>query len=817
MKNLILFFCIVFFPVFLIGQGGSQTPVGGLSYAPDSNYVIYSQLYKGRNGVATWTHKDSINWLGGVEYDNHVFLSQNGNNFTGKLGRFDKPFLDPWGAQNSLSSDTNLSFLAYQGEYTYTGPYNGVDEILTQKDTFFLDALPGANFSMINPTTASLRPFITDWQADGTTTPRKVYINAPQSRFFFTDAAALMFPIGMYDEESSLFFKARSFVQTGGRVANFFACPSVNVELDSFLTTGCFPLHVSYNSASNATGGTLSRKMNFKVKNLIFTDEQNSGDRRGVARYQLNAGIGMKDSLSSFSWVVGDVITQTMGAFNFELLGGNEVEKSSFHVKINSIKPVTATIPTEPLIILTASDTVRQSTIDVEIREAKSNKGILGIGFVGGGGTGTDLFRADSTNVNITLGQVTSTSGIDGYGINLRGFKLYRGSKINIHCDYCLMDGGIRLRDITIPEGTEINFSGVYEVRGNVPNVTIQGTNDLTGLSFKNATFVNDGVTEWINASAATIITGNSGIWTNSDSALNVTIQGNELWGFQYPGNTAYYDLQTVLDSMYNAFVSGSDGNGIISALPLGNVSINAASSNFDINTLSNLTFFGAGSASYRFNLYPNSSLPVLLEQTSAGDTAFVQLQGSLGRANIRATEDIYLDATTALYATPLEGSSTQMASARPNGEIIRREEAFFNAYFISDTIIIAASETEINSAFVDAISPSFTVLGDSIIYTGADTAYFDVGYYSEAEILESAIGTYLLELSCYKNGLKLFPSESWHRVYFTATETQPIESISKRLTTQLVNGDVLNIRQNGTTGASAALHNFSFTGQKIQ
>ncbi|MCB0451130.1 MAG: hypothetical protein KDC97_13525, partial [Confluentibacter sp.] len=383
---------------------------------------------------------------------------------------------------------------------------------------------------------------------------------------------------------------------------------------------------------------------------------------------------------------------------------------------------------------------------------------------------------------------------------------------VNISCNECISTYSTPISNFNTDATTTVNISGKYTVQKT--GMPVIYTN--SDIYLENAQLINDGVTPAIIAGSAITVYVRGDLYMNSDSIHpNVTFEKIE-YGYQNPTNSLYDDTQTILNNIA-ALVAGGTNLYTTNGALTGNRTVTGSSFNLDFVSMGNLTATGAGSATYRFNLYPSSSLPLLLEQTSAGDTAYLQLRASLGRATLRATQDIYLEAANGVFVSPLEGSSTGIVSARPTGELIRREEAFFNAYFISDTITVAASETEINSTFLDAISPSFTVSGDSIIYTGTDTAYFDLGYYTEAEILESATGTYLLELSCYKNGLKIFPSESWHKVYFTAAETEPVQSVSKRFTTQLVTGDVLNIRQNGTAAISAAIHNFSFTGQKIQ
>jgi len=822
MKNLTAFFLAFFFLAFFNsaqGQQGSQNPVGGLSYAPDSNYVIYSQFYKGRNGVALWVHKDSVNWLGGVKYDNHVFLSQNGNNFTGKLGRFDKPFADPWGAQDVLTEE-NLSFIGYQGDYSYSGV--GAGNEFTRVDTFTLFDLSNSTYSMLNITGSNSSPFITDRTLPGSiSTPKRIFINAPNSDFIYSDLLSLGLFAGVYNKNSILRFNARKVTATGGRVWGIQsgAAQSI-VNIDSMEIDGEIAVSVYTDFTTTGNEGPMSRYHSYKIGNLL-SGVTNTSDPYALFRVQKNGTVAYVDTLSYVNFDIGNVNANRAGLFWISSSNNQGFKNSTIKFKCDNY--TTRVLASNYAFQYeTLEDTVfNNSKVFMHLGTGATNNGLFRTGAAAYGGNLNFLRLAGNNRFVLDVTEFTTTlSTANAAAIELQNITLSDSAEIVINCDLCRFEGSsipIRITNCVIPEGTKLIITGTYIYNRPGEIINIAGTNDLTGLQIKDAVFVNDGATEWITASTPTTIQNVSGVWTNSDSTVNVILQGNKLWAFQYPGNTNYYDLQTVLDSMYNAFVSGSDGNGIISALPSGNVSINAAGNNFDITSAGNITKTGSGSATYRFNLYPSSSLPVLLEQTSAGDTAYLQLRASLGRATLRATQDIYLEAANSIFVSTLEGSSTGIVSARPTGELIRREEAFFNAYFISDTITVAASETEINSTFLDAISPSFTISGDSIVYNGTDTAYFDIGYYTEAEVLESATGTYVLELSCYKNGVKVFPSESWHKVYFTASETEPIETIAKRFTTQLVTGDVLNIRQNGTTGISAALHNFSFTGQKLQ
>lgn len=817
MKNITFFFFAFFFLAFFNAansQSGGQSPVSGLGYAPDSNYIIISKLYRGRNGVAVWMHKDSTNWLGGIEYNNHVFLSQNGNN-NGKLGRFDKPFADPWAAQDSFPGETNLSFLAYQGNYSYTAPYDAANtQALTKTDTFRLIALPGANFEMLNAT-AQLRTFITD-VSGSTTQERHIYIDAPESVFNFTDIQSLSFPISVYNKESSLIFRARKFTQTGGRMINSLgAAKYARVEIDSLYTSGGVALGVAHDFSTTGTD-TTTRDIEISLGE-VYCD----GTTDVTAALRMQAGEntrGLVDTLSR--------ITIKAKTLRTPLTGGVMIWYSDSSSFINS----TAYIDVENYYSNAAAEyfvTSKTSRNGQKQSQFKNSQILVKSKNVNTGGKLIKLGWEDTVKDTLELSgntvfeiDIQNATAQGSVPIYLSKVILKDNATLKINCDNCQFNTSpaIIIRRCNIPDGTKIVFSGLYQTSATGELVSIENNNtDLTGLTFENAVFLNNGVSEWIQASGATTINGASGLWSNSDSTINVTIQANKLWSFQYPGNANFYDLQTVIDSLYNAFSSGSDGNGIISALPAGNVAINAASHNFDITSAGNITQTGSGSATYRFNLYPSSSLPVLLEQTSAGDTAYLQLRANLGRATLRATQDIYLEAASSVFVSTLEGSSTGIVSARPTGELIRRERAFVNASINTDTFTVALSPTEINLPFNDDVSEGFNVSGDSLIYTGTDTAYFEIGYYQNIEFLESATGTYRLNLSVYQNGVNIPRSEMEHLIYFRNTTTEPILTAGKTFIVQLINGDVLNIRQNGTTGINAAIHNLSITANKIE
>lgn len=818
MKNITFFFFAFFFLAFFNAansQSGGQSPVSGLGYAPDSNHVIISKLYRGRNGVAVWMHKDSINWLGGIEYNNHVFLSQNGNN-NGKLGRFDKPFADPWTAQGTLN-ETSLSFLAYQGLYTYSGI--GTQNEFVRADTFLWQGLPGSNVEMTNVTGSNLTPFITDRNGASSLPERKtIRINAPNSEFKLTSSSfSIGIGIGTYNPETQVNVRARKLtVETGRRWGVQSAAKNTVVQIDSLSISGQLALSVSEDFTGASSAGTKQRNHYYKVGN-VYAGYGNTTDVSGLFRVQTSTV-----AIDSNSTIIFEVDKASSNTTGFFTVSNNRMYNTYIRGDFGELKSRGTPGTDASMIVLNAAkDSAWQnSVVEINIGYA-NNSNVFRTGLSSLYPTTTNNLKlTGKSRVHINIKEAVSQGNGGKASIEIENIILRDSAQIFLNCEMCRFEGSkipIRFTNCDFPAGTKFVISGmyIYNRPGEVVNIT---TNvDLTGLVFENAVFLNNGVSEWIQASGATTINGASGLWSNSDSTINVTIQANKLWSFQYPGNANFYDLQTVIDSLYNAFSSGSDGNGIISALPAGNVAINAASHNFDITSAGNITQTGSGSATYRFNLYPSSSLPVLLEQTSAGDTAYLQLRASLGRATLRTTQNIYLEAASSVFVSTLEGSSTGIVSARPTGELIRRERAFVNASINTDTFTVALSPTEINLPFNDDVSEGFNVSGDSLIYTGTDTAYFEIGYQQNIEFLESATGTYRLNLSVYQNGVNIPRSEIEHLIYYTTSTTEPILTTGKTFIVQLINGDVLNIRQSGTTGIDTAIHNLSITANKIE
>lgn len=770
MKNLTVFFLAFFFLAFFNSaqsQQGSQNPVGGLSYAPDSNYVIYSQFYKGRNGVALWVHKDSIDWW--TPNDSIIYVGTGGNDATAIKGSRVKYWKTIDAALSAASEKDLIYHFTKDTQTINTGLHPWVSIISKGTianngvSTLFSGNPPSGNFVFsFNEYTG--RRFVT------TATP-------------ITDTAFIVLSCN----------KCTSIPSNLSKYGSYDVKTMVN---PTEINGGQMLPQLAEGRQTSINIGNLKSDYQFQNNALIWSAFGNEGGQANANHSTLSIKIDNADIFAK---------NQNIGLFysHWDNASGDYNTNLNLEVVNLSYKSLYTTNDLSPYSLYASITISAPNSLGVwnpdQLPDSSQNTLILNNVY-----SEAPVGFGKSAQKAMIKGRFTRTRAVD----IVEDITAKCEINLNVVCDSSHVVSILR----GVTGSGKLTISGRMETKKAATGV-IYSTKDFY---LENAELINDGITPCIVANTPITVYVIGDLYMNSDSInSNVTFQKIE-YGYLDPTNSKYNDTQKIINNIA-ALVAGGSNIYTIDGSLSGDRTVTGASNSLDFTGMENFTVTGSGSATYRFNLYPSSSLPVLLEQTSAGDTAYLQLRASLGRATLRATQDIYLEAASGVFVSTLEGSSTGIVSARPTGELIRREEAFFNAYFISDTITVAVSETEINSTFLNGVSPSFTVSGDSIIYTGTDTAYFEIGYYTEAEVLESATGTYVLELSCYKNGAKVFPSESWHRVYFTATESQGVQSVTKRFTTQLVTGDVLNIRQNGTTGISAALHNFSFTGQKLQ
>lgn len=487
------------------------------------------QLYRWDYTTLTWEKTPGY-------YSNHIFLSQDGSNATGKLGRPDKPFLDPWGAQDSLSSETNLSFLAYQGNYEYTGPYNSANiQALTKTDTFRLYGLPGSSFKMLGAT-GNIRPFITD-VTGSSTTPRYIYIDTPESTWNFTDNQSLSFPIGVYNDESEITFKARKFTQTGGRMLNSLgAAKYARIEIDSLYTSGGVAFALSHDFTTSGTD-TITRDVSINLGEVYCGG---ATDVTSALRVQVGeSGRGLVDTLSKISIKADRLRTPLTGGAMIWISDSSSLINSSVDISIGEYYSSAANeyfLSAKTGRSGQRQSQVKNSKINVSGGRVETSGKLIQLGWSDGSPDTLEVNGNSFFEINIGSAQISGTNAIYISKLILKDSAIVR-----INCEDCnfSQSPAIVIRKCDIPPGAKLIFSGRFSSNAPGELINIEGNNtDLSGLVFENTTFINDGVSEWIRASGATTITGASGLWSNSDSTVNTTIQGNKMWGFNRPIKT---------------------------------------------------------------------------------------------------------------------------------------------------------------------------------------------------------------------------------------------------------------------------------------
>jgi len=487
-------------------------------------------------------------------YYNHVFLSGNGDNFTGRMGNFNRPFASPWAAQDSLSAETNLSFLAYQGNYTYSGPYSASNiQALTRTDTFRLYGFPGSTFEMLGAT-GNIRPFVTDVTGASSTTPRYIYIDTPESIWNFTDNQSLSFPIGVYNDESEITFRARKFTQAGGRMLNSIgAARYARIEIDSLYTSGGVALGVFHDFTTSGTD-TITRDVSINLGEVYCGG---ATDVISALRVQVGeSGRGLVDTLSKISIKAYRLRTPLTGGAMIWFSDSSSLINSSVDISIGEYYSSAA-----KQYFLSAKtgrsgqrqSQVKNSKINVSGGRVETSGKLIQLGWSDVSPDTLEVNGNSFFEINIGSAQISGTNAIYISKLILKDSAIVR-----INCEDCnfSQSPAIVIRRCDIPDGTKLIFSGSFSSNAPGELISIEGNNtDLSGLSFEGATFINNGASEWIQAASPTAISGVSGLWSNSDSVINVTIQSNEFWGFA-GCDGAYTHLQEVLDGVCDSIAA---------------------------------------------------------------------------------------------------------------------------------------------------------------------------------------------------------------------------------------------------------------------
>jgi len=474
-------------------------------------------------------------------YDNHVFLSGNGDNFTGRMGDFNRPFRGPWGAQDSLSAETNLSFLAYQGMYANSG-----NTVLTRADTFLFLGLPGSSIAKTGA--ATNYAFITD---QDTGDPRVIHIDAPQSGISFAHSGSSRYAIGVYEYGTSLYMRAKYLSMTGGRNFNSFSSPYVFVEMDSLFTSGGIPVTIQ---DMNVVSGTMKRSVAISIKKIVA---QNTTDIRALLRYQKNSHtISLLDSLSSIVYSVGEIDCARCGAFMIE--NDNLARSVSTRIDMSISKFRTTVASPSAVAEIYIADTSSNVSIRIEMGDVQAKTGILTIGESNPSPLSGQVNVNQGSIIDVRVENAYSTGGYRSASFSLDDIYLGDSSVINIHCDYCVIDSGFyafRFAEISAGANARINISGNYFSPSGGVMVRLEDAIPAGLIHFQDANFVNGGGGAWMESAVANVVSLTSGLWSNSDSIVNVEIQGNELWGFS--GCSGDFEpLQEILDNLCDSIAA---------------------------------------------------------------------------------------------------------------------------------------------------------------------------------------------------------------------------------------------------------------------
>lgn len=479
-------------------------------------------------------------------YPNHVWISETGgNNATGVLGDPHRAFADPWGAQDSLSEE-NLSFIVYQGNYSYSGPYDVANtQALTKTDTFLLHGLPGSSFEMLLAT-GNIRTFITDVTGASTTTPRYIYIDAPESVFNFTDNQSLSFPISVYNDESEIVFRARKFTQTGGRMLNSLgAAKYARVEIDSLYTSGGVAFGISHDFTTSGTD-TITRDISIKLGE-VYCD--GTTDVNAAIRVQPGeSGRGLVDTLSRIEIKAGRIRSPLTGGVMVWYGDSSSLINSSIDVSVDEFYSNAAS-----QYFVTAKTSrqgqrqsqVKNSEVTISGGRVETSGRLIQLGWTDSAADTLEINGNSVFEINIGSAQAGGSDPIFISKLILKDSAIVR-----IKCKDCnfSQSPAIVIRRCDIPAGTKLIFEGKYATNDPGALISIEGNNtDLSGLDFHNAIILNDGTAEWINASTLTTISA-AGLWTNSSSTVNVDVEGNDFWGFSDCSGT-FRPLQEILDA----------------------------------------------------------------------------------------------------------------------------------------------------------------------------------------------------------------------------------------------------------------------------
>jgi len=740
-----------------------------LGYAPDSNYVIVSKLYKGRNGVAVWTPISDI-FDQSTLYTNTLFVSKaGGDNNTAERENINKPWGDIWAAKRAAQPG-DLIYVR-DGRWTVGAdvifPTNDADSTTILKDsiTYFFAPATGINVD------GNERIFY-DTAGVNTTILGYMVFNGPNTNSNCMFAQA---------ENSNIYIEFDSLNLGNGAGFNNFAhfrkFKSWNLNINNFNADRS----ESFYFGAAATDTILSGELSINIQNYRTVTDVCFGFFGSLGGYweNVNVSLNVKNANVDFEYYEVDIndVNTTWKNCNLSVHFDKCLISSVNHTGTGDFFRLSG----GPYGPGSEGNQIKISG-NYQLNNAVGFKLLTAINFDGAGDSLTYVIE------NLTCYSERYAFGLSSRSGSATENVILKNVRVG-----CLTEDAVRF---TNNVNSQYYLQDCFFYTESDTSVFSINTDNVT---IANSTFIRN-----INAP---LTGGNVFAATAPHTVRTAGVYSNE--------SVADADL-TFTGITQHPSLSGNiyTSDGSITA----DRTVTGGSNNLTFTGMNNFTATGSGSATYQLNLYPSSSLPILLEQSIAGvDTAHLQLRANLGRATLRATQDIYFEAATAIYASTLEGSETGIISVRPNGEIIRREKAFCSLGTVTHSLTVALSDTELNNTWTTYVNENFNVSGDSVIYSGTDTAYFSISYFADIEFTETLTGSYRIDLKVSKNGAVMANSVSEHLVYYTAAETEPIQLAGKTFQTLMTPGDVFVIEQSGTTGAGVDLQNIVFNANKIQ
>lgn len=701
----------IFFTVALLGlfflnlsAQGYQQPLYSISSAQDSGYMITTQFYQGIRGVPFYIPIQTfINRYASAGFTeaNTFYVDPNGNNTTGLKGRQDKPFLDPWAAIDSTTGQ--IAGILKKGDYRYTGPYNTSDVTAFSLINRLKTSISAPESSISYTGALSGNFFISD-RINSTTSVQRSFSLALDS-LHFTTTAAIQIPFTFYHPESEVNINLRKLkIDGASRSWGFqFQSKKVNLSIDEVdidgdmigwsssaidslfheISIGDVYLGMRGDDIAIIQNNSSGRNqfINWKI-GRIFPNKAANSIQAGLLNWQGN----MKQGYNSLSI---DYIDWTMNNIPGSL--------NSYTVPLSqSGSPINATADS--------------STYILNIKKADW-KGQMLANFE------TIAPSAEGSIYEVNLGEFTHHGSGSPFIISN---MILDNTQIIFNCEKCEALGTAESffwigSNVTLLNNAKIIIRGNYKVAGAVAVI-----NTRVPIYFEGVV-ENDGTVAAIQSDAP---------------GTNIFVSG----AFDENTIIADADVNIVRLDEYGGG-GGGDGNGIISALPLGNVTIDATLNDFTINNLDVLNFNtdATGSAKSTMRLTRSAAVPLRLSHENPADVldagelildfdGNTQLKGGDG-------QDVAIEANTApvqliadsvrvtnLAAQPVHDNYTYEIKANSTGYLVPVTRSY--AYMAFSNAVSALTPT--GSGTYDQITNVGNTLFTDIAQTGDFTAASD-------------------------------------------------------------------------------------------